>query len=148
PLSANNAPTFPLPGIITTAGSVIVNTPLITGASGAAEAILAAGSGAVEAGRGFSTPAKRGVRGQLLISGASITENSNIILHSGALTLYASGDISVGGSLDLSGTAQTFFDVTSYTNGGLITLDSTNGSVSLTANSLISVAAQIAGGNA
>jgi hypothetical protein len=103
---------------------------------------------AIEPVSGSTAQGTGGLGANLIISGESITENSNIILHSGALTLNANGDISVGGSVDASGTAQTFFDVTKFTNGGRITLNSTNGSVSLTAKSLISVAAQIAGGNA
>ena len=59
-----------------------------------------------------------------------------------------SGDLTVGGTLDANGTAQSFFDITKYTSGGAISLTADNGNVNLGSGSMVTVAAQPGGGNA
>ena len=65
------------------------------------------------------------------------------------LTLHAtSGELSVGGRLDVGGTAQNFFDLVRYTDAGQITLISDTGGVDVASGGTLSVSAQPGGGNA
>jgi filamentous hemagglutinin len=86
---------------------------------------------------------------QLLIEGASVAANSNILLPSGKLTLRATnGALDIGGSLSTAGTAKTFYDLTRYADAGEIVLESATGNVTLAAGGELSVAAAVSGGNA
>src|SRR5262249_23066925 len=123
-------------GSFSTAGSLKMTTDLITGASGANQSISAVGALTVNAASSSPAVTVAGSLGaSLTLVGASISENGNIILPSGSLMLHATaGDVTVGtttiggknvgGTLDVSGTAQSFFDQTKYTSGGQITLTS------------------------
>ena len=65
------------------------------------------------------------------------------------LTLHATaGDLSVGGRLDVGGTAQNFFDLVRYTDAGQITLISDTGGVDVASGGTLSVSAQPGGGDA
>ena len=62
--------------------------------------------------------------------------SGSIVLHSGSLDLQATGpagegNITVNGTLDVSGVAQTTFSLISYTDGGQVALDSPNGNVTM-----------------
>ncbi len=141
-------------GSFSTQGSLSIATPLITGTKGAKETILSAGALNIQATAATSNSRVAGGLGaSLTLVGSSITDNGNIALFSGALTLHATtGDILVGNIssslLDVSGTKQSFFDLTKYTNGGSIQLIADLGSVELAAGSVTTVAAQPDGGNA
>ena len=52
------------------------------------------------------------------------------------------------GTIDVSGTAQAFFDLTKYTNGGQVNLTSDFGYVLVPPGSVLNVAAQVGGGDA
>ena len=147
--NASNGVLFQGSGGVTTAGALTTSTPLITGAAGAQATISAAGAVDIESPSGSTAKVAGGLGANLTIQGTGVTENSRISLTSGQLSLEAtSGDVSVGGSLDVSGTAQTFFDLTKYTSGGAISLISDNGNVDLAAGSSVTVAAQTGGGDA
>ena len=77
--------------------------------------------------------------------GESVGENSRVYLPSGTSEFEsdrpAMSRVS-GVILDVSGTAQTFYDLTEYTSGGNITLTSAAGDVALLPGSTVSVAAE------
>ena len=133
-------------------GALTITVPSITGANASVESITAGGALSVLLpGAGGGTAATPGLGANLTLQGASVTANGNILLPSGQLILHATGiggDVSVGGRLDVSGTAQQFFDTTKYTDGGSVTVISDQHNVSLGAGSDVSVAAQPGGGNA
>ena len=141
-------------GAFTIQGDLTLTAPIIAGATGATQVITATGAVRLQSAGGNSTPTvTSGLGVDLTIIGASLTADTNISLPSGELTLRAtSGDLVIGSNspsdLDVSGTAQTFFDLVKYTNGGQINLIADNGSVSVVAGSTLSVAANSAGGNA
>ncbi len=151
-------------------GNITFNTPVITGATGANETIAATNALVIHAPAGTSTPALTGGFGldaSLTLEGASVTTTADptsavilpnsttpveggVILPSGTLAIVAtSGDVSIGGSLDVAGTAQTFqSNLTKYTSGGQISLTSSAGSVEVVSGGSVDVAAQPGGGNA
>jgi hypothetical protein len=90
-----------------------------------------------------------GLGASLTLQGASVSVASNIMLPSGLLTVRATnGDVSIGGRVNLNGTAASFYDLTRYTSGGQVQLISDTGSVSIGADSVISLSAHPGGGNA
>ena len=161
------------PGTFSTPGNMIITTPLITTAPlvppavattfnpGTAtttlvptESIAAGGTLDLEAPvAGTATTTSAGLGASLALSGASLTENTNIQLPSGSITLVATtGSVQVGnnhpGLIDAGGTEQTFNDLQEYTSGGQITLTADQGNIFVAAGSTISVAANPGGGNA
>jgi filamentous hemagglutinin len=93
--------------------------------------------------------ASAGLGASLSLSGSSVEIGTDILLPSGSLKVTASnGDIVVTGTLSTAGKANTFFDLTRYTDGGDIELDAKAGSVNLDTGSLVSVAAPAGGGSA
>lgn len=143
-LNASGGLVFNGTGSFATQAGLEMNTPVITGTKAADYAITAGGDLVIEdAGSGNRAG---GVGASLEVQGASIIANANFVLPSGALTLHAtSGDINVGGRLDVGGITQSFLDLTAYTPGGEIRLVSDLGSVTLGADSVIAVDALGAG---
>ena len=135
---------------LATSGNLQITTPSILGATGANQTIQAAGTLAILAsGNPASAATSDGLGVTLNLSGATVTEDSSIILPSGNINIEATGgDVVVGGTLNVSGLAQLDHSLTEYTSGGDISLTSQTGSVNLDAGSSISVAAQSDGGNA
>ena len=131
-------------------GNLQITTPIITGATGANQTISAAGILAIDSGAGGSTSTPSGGLGATLnLIGANVTEDSTIQLASGNISIDAtSGDLVIGGKLDVDGRAESYHDLTEYTPGGRIELSSNNGSVDLNAGTTVSVAAPSGGGNA
>jgi filamentous hemagglutinin family protein len=149
-LNASGGIRFEGNGGLTAQGDLVATTPVITAARVATQSLIAIGDLSLLAPVG-STPSavNGGIGASLTLQGASLTANSRISLPSGLLTLHATtGDLTVGGTVDLAGTAQTFYDLTKYTSGGKVSLVADLGSVHLTAASTISVAAQPGGGDA
>lgn len=128
-------------------GALTATTPVITGDAFSSHIISASGAMNIEAAAG--TPITGGLGASLSLFGSSLSVNSAVILPSGKLTLTATtGDLNVGGKLDVGGTAQTFYDQTKYTNAGRIDLVSTSGSVNLNTGSFVNIAANAVAGNA
>ena len=128
-------------------GALTATTPVITGDAFSSRVVSASGAINLEAAAG--RPMTGGLGAALSLSGSSLSINSAVVLPSGKLTLTAtSGDLNVGGQLDVGGTAQTFYDQTKYTHAGRMDLISTNGSVNLNAGSFVNIAASVAAGNA
>ena len=137
-------------GGLTVQGNLSVTTPLITGATAANQTLSAGGVLTLAAAASNSTVTP-GLGASLAFTGASVSANSTVTLPSGDLTLRAtSGDLAVGsgGRLDVSGTAQTFYDLTKYTDGGQLTLTADAGAVSLADGSTLTVAAPSSAANA
>jgi hypothetical protein len=79
-----------------------------------------------------------GLGAELQLTGSSVSENGNIVLHSGTVVITATGtasgdDATVGssGNIDVSGLAPHIYNLTKYTNGGNVTLNSANGNVNI-----------------
>lgn len=143
------------PGSLAVAGNVNVSTPIVTGPAAAVEAIAADGGIlAIEPLSTGNASLTGGLGGNLTLDGGSVVVDSSISLPSGNLTIAAngatagSGSVSIGGVLNVSGTAQAFNASTSYTNGGQISLSSANGNVSVASGGYLSVASPAGGGNA
>ncbi|MGB8165868.1 MAG: filamentous hemagglutinin family protein, partial [Chthoniobacteraceae bacterium] len=137
-------------GGLKTQGDLFATTPVITASRVATQSLVAVGDLSILVPVGAAASAVNGgIGASLTLQGASLTATSRISLPSGLLMMRATtGNLEVGGTVDLSGTAQTFYDLTKYTSGGKVNLIADLGSVSLTADSKISVAAQPGGGDA
>ena len=142
-------------GGLTASGNLSMSTPLITGATAAQQTIHATGNVTVDAlASDPSSPTlSPGLGAQLTLVGASIADNSKILLPSGALRMEATaGDVVIGNTsasqIDVGGTAKTFYDQVRYTDGGRVSLQADIGSIVLAAGSTVNVSAQAQGGNA
>ncbi len=135
-------------GVFSISGNLLGSTPLVTGATGATTSITSAGTLSLvnPGGTASVTP---GLGASLKLVGTDIVTNTDIILPSGLITLEAStGDIFVGGKLQVYGTAQRFYEVIKYTDAGEIKISSDSGNITFGAGSEVSVAAASGGGNA
>lgn len=124
------------------------NTPVLAVAQGGKQNFVAR-SGALELNKtnGPST-VTGGLGGSLTLKGATARVFSDITARSGVLDVESSGDVVIGGALNLQGSAQEFFDVTRYSDGGAIRLTSTSGGIRLEPSSDVSVSGHANGGNA
>jgi len=137
-------------GHLTTEGDLSILTPAVIADNLAVKGIIAQGAITLSPPKGSSasSPASS-IGASLTIEGSSILANSNILLPSGHVTLHSTtGNLSVGGNVDVSGTAQTLYDLVKYTDAGTIDLIADQGSVNIANGSTLSVAAQANGGNA
>ena len=137
-------------GSITVQDGLTVTAPVITGAAGSQQAITAGGAVILNGDAGKAT-VEGGLAASLSISGASIDDETNIMLPSGTITLHATaGNLEIGDSastrLSVAGTVKNIFDLTEYTPGGTVNLE--GNSVTLGEDGTIDVSAPAAGGNA
>ena len=159
------ADTTPTASAFNVAGALNINTPLITGAVSTStsssayttfvdEAISAQGAVVISNpnGAAISSP-DNGLGAELQLTGSSVSDTSNIVLHSGSITLAATGtasgsDVSIGtaGNVDVSGLAPNINNLTKYTDGGNVTLSSAHGNVNV--SGAINVSAQSGQGTA
>ena len=150
-------------GVTTITGALFVNgamnltAPVITGQQGTIETITAAGGAmqiGVPSGKSPSAAVAGGLGASLtFVSAMGITDNGDIAAPSGSLKLEAqAGDLVIGNAntttLNAAGTSKSFFDLTQYTNGGMIDLIADTGNVSIGADATVTVAALSGGGNA
>jgi len=134
-------------GGVTVQKNLIANTPVIAGAAGAKRDLSAGGS--IVLNKSGTSSVTSGLGSTLNITGTIVSVGSDILLPSGSLTIRANtGDLTISGALDVSGTAQAFYDMTKYTDGGDIQLTSDTGNVLLNSTGSINVAAQSTAGNA
>jgi filamentous hemagglutinin family protein len=134
-------------------GNLTISAPIIVADTRAAETISASGAVNLHSVPGPTPQPTSGLGASLTISGASVTDNIGIVLPSGSVTLHAiTGNVTVGNlsaaPIDVGGTAQTFFDLVKYTNGGLVNLVADHGSVNIAAAASVNVGAQPGGGDA
>lgn len=152
-LNASNGILAGATGSLTTEGNLNITTPVITGMNGAEATITAKGAATIDSLGQSATSLLGGLGASIAIIGTSVTDNANILLPSGSLTLHATaGDVVIGNlretRLDIGGTTQNLFDLVRFTNGGEINLIADAGSVLLGAEATVSVAAQPGGGDA
>jgi filamentous hemagglutinin family protein len=128
-----------------TGGALNLVTPLLTGDAGSVMAYTAGGALTVAPSAGSAAgPATSGaLGGEIDLTAASVLLNSTILLPSGKFSVTADGDIvlQANSHLDLSGRATPMFDQTTYSFGGDVLFESTNGNVTQQAGSVIDVSA-------
>jgi filamentous hemagglutinin len=148
-LSATSGLRFEGSGSLSTTGSLHAETPLLTGSAGASHSILASGAMVLTKSASAASTTTQALGASLNLQGASILANADILLPSGQIALTATnGNVEVGGTLSVAGTARQFNDLIRYTDAGSITLTSHTGDVVLNSGALVSVAAATGGGNA
>jgi len=136
-------------GGFTTQGNLTVNTPRLTGAAGAVRTLTAGGALSLNSSSATSSLLGGGLGSTLTLTGTSVDVGTTIQLPSGSLALHAtSGNLSIGGTLDVSGTRHDFYDVTKFTSGGEIQLTSDTGGVTVGSQGVIDVSAPDGGGSA
>lgn len=137
-------------GSLTVQNALNVVTPYVITSSNATQALTAGGELTLsQPGGTLATPTSMGLGGKLSLQGSAVTVNTALLLPSGLISVRAlTGNVNVGGLLDARGVSTQFFDVTSYTNAGQITLTADLGDVSLAAGSEVHLEAQDGGGNA
>lgn len=147
-LGAASAITSTGAGQLGVTGDLVFRTPVLTGERGSTRTINATGNFTLldPGGTGAATS---GIGAALSMQANAVDLRSNILLPSGKLEVLArSGNIQVGGNLNVEGVSQRFNDLTRYADAGSILLDAAGGSVNLEAGSRVSVAAPAGGGNA
>ncbi|MBM0106348.1 filamentous hemagglutinin family protein [Steroidobacter sp. S1-65] len=132
-------------------GDLNINTPLLTGQAGSVNTITAGGSINAVAPEGSSSPLPDNATladalgAELsLHAGQQLVVDTAVLLPSGKLRLTAEEDVTLqdGAQLDLAGRKIDFFDVSKYSWGGEVTLDSRGGNVVQHADSRIDLSAQ------
>ncbi len=137
-------------GGFSTQGSLTANTSQIVGTLAAQHGITAGGALVLQTPVNEIGDRVSGSLGvSLTLQGASVTSSTRLLVPGGSLNVAATnGNVTVSNRLDAGGTAQTFYDVTRYTNAGEISLSSNLGSVIVNSSAVINLAANGAGGNA
>ena len=147
-LNASSRILFEGTGAFSTSGNLTGNTPLITGAKAATYVIHSAQAVSLT-GTGATAVVTGELGASLILEGASMTVNTDILLPSGQLTLRAvEGLLKIGGNLSVAGSLRMFNEQQRFSNAGMICLESTIGSVILSDTANVSVAAAVEGGNA
>ncbi len=137
-------------GQLVTQGDLDVRTPFVEAGSSVRQKIAAAGALRLLAPVGdVSAPTAPGLGASLQLQGTSVLANSDVYLPGGQLGIRATtGDLSVGGRLDVGGSRANFYDLAPSTGGGRIDLTASRGSVTLARSGVLSVAADPFGGDA
>ncbi|SEO50145.1 filamentous hemagglutinin family protein [Pseudomonas sp. NFACC39-1] len=124
-------------------GNLNILTPLLTGEAGSVNRITA--GGAVNVTGATAKPGTvSGLGGELSIKGASLNLASAVVLPSGKLTLSATDDLTLADEalIDVAGRTVTFNDVTRYSSGGEVILQSQNGNIRQAGGSSIDLSAR------
>ena len=134
-------------------GDLALATPVVTGATGADQTLEAAGHFSLGSAPAGAAVSASGLGAKLALRGASVSLDTTIRLPSGTIdVLSRSGDLTIGANaparLDVSGSAQKFYDLTRVTDAGSITLAATLGDVVLSSGSTLDVSANAKGGKA
>ncbi|RBP43623.1 filamentous hemagglutinin family protein [Roseimicrobium gellanilyticum] len=147
-LTAGNELLFTGTGGLTAQQNVTVNTPVVSAARSAVQALTAGGALVVQH-TGEAAHVTSGLGATLALQGTSALVNADVILPSGLLSVRATtGDLTIGGRLDVGGTAQTFYDMVKYTDAGEITLTADAGAVSILPDAVLNASAHVGGGDA
>ncbi|WP_052494637.1 filamentous haemagglutinin family protein [Cupriavidus basilensis] len=131
-------------------GNLNLNTPLLTGQAGSVNKITAGGDIRLTAPAGAAAPALSGkalaeaLGAEIALNGNSVALDSTVVLPSGKLTVSAERDVVLrdGARLDLAGRKLDFYDVSKYSWGGDVVLESRAGDVRQAAGALIDVSAK------
>ncbi len=138
-------------GSLDVAGNLSLIAPLMTGANGASQSVLATGHLAVTS-RGSAAPRDPDSLGsRWALTGASLDFGGRIDALGGSVSLTATaGTVNVlgGGIIDVGGFSKDFNDVTAHASAGSIELTAVGGSVVTHAGSTLNLAAATGGGDA
>jgi filamentous hemagglutinin family protein len=135
-------------GFAYSGGNLTLTAPLLTGAAGSVNRITAGGAVTVVAPAGGAAPvdaaAIDALGAELLLAGRSVTLDTSVVLPSGKLTLSADEALTLGAAsrLDLSGRKVQINDVSKYSWGGDVSLESRHGNIRQAAGALIDLSAQ------
>lgn len=140
-------------GSFSAAGDLEILSPVVTGAGAARHRVSATGDLRLIRPAGAAAGDSGGLGAEITLEGANVEANTDVVFHSGEITLRAlSGDLRVGNlaatTIDTSGTSRALLDVIRHTSGGIVNLGSAQGSVVLGALSTVDVSAPSAGGDA
>lgn len=125
-------------------GKLNLIAPLLMGEAGSVMSFRAGDALNVKAPGGAATPAQPGALGaEINLLADTINVESTVWLPSGKLTMTAEKDIHLAATsrLNLAGQAVRFFDVTKYSWGGEILLESKHGNITQDAGAVIDVSA-------
>jgi filamentous hemagglutinin len=124
-------------------------TSRLTGGAGANRTIIAGGVLSLATNGVSENLLSAGLGSSLTLSGTTVTAESSILLPSGSLAVHAfTGDVTVSGDLNVSGTSVPFGNKTKYTDAGKITLSSAAGDVVVTGAGRLDLSAPTGGGDA
>ncbi|MDF3837879.1 filamentous hemagglutinin family protein [Cupriavidus basilensis] len=126
-------------------GALNLITPLLTGDAGSIMSYRTGGALTVASPASATAHlAPQALGAEINLNAGTIDVSSAIVLPSGKLTMTASRDIMLadGARLDVSGRAVPFFDVTRYSWGGDVALESTIGNIVQSGGSTIDVSAR------
>ncbi|MBC3375857.1 filamentous hemagglutinin family protein [Pseudomonas sp. SWRI92] len=126
-------------------GNLNILTPLMTGEAGSVNRITAGGNIRVSAPAGSRLPVASAdsLGAELALNGKNVRVEGNVVLPSGKLTLSAEDELTLTAAarLDLAGRKITFNDVSKYSWGGDLILESRNGNIRQAAGSVIDLSA-------
>ncbi|ETK19758.1 filamentous haemagglutinin family protein [Pseudomonas sp. FH1] len=130
-------------GFAYSGGNLNILTPLMTGEAGSVNKITAGGAIDISASAG-PVGKVEGLGGELSLQGDSLRVASAVVLPSGKVTLGARGDVVLTdtASIDVSGRDIAFNDLTKYSAGGDVLLESREGNVLQAAGSTIDLSAK------
>ncbi|MDN2701188.1 filamentous hemagglutinin family protein [Janthinobacterium sp. SUN100] len=126
-------------------GNLGIDAPLVTGAAGSVNRITAGGDLRVSASVPLTTPVADAALGaELRLAGRDVIIDTMLALPTGKLVVTADKDLTLTGraQLDLAGRKIDFNDVSKYSWGGDVTLESLAGNVRQAAGSVIDVSAR------
>src|SRR3546814_27143 len=129
-------------------GNLNLTTPLLTGEAGSVNRITAGGQLTASAPAGAVTPTTpvldAALGAELSLAGQGLVLDTTIALPSGKLSLRATDNLTLTDNayLDLAGRKVDFNDVSKYSWGGDVTLESLNANVQQAPASVIDLSAQ------
>jgi filamentous hemagglutinin family protein len=126
-------------------GNLTIDAPLVTGAAGSIQRITAGGDLRVTSAAPAGTPVADAALGaELRLAGRNVVIDSTLALPSGKLVITADNDLTLTAraQLDLAGRKIDFNDVSKYSWGGDVTLESLAGNVRQAVGSVIDLSAQ------
>ncbi|NVZ54951.1 filamentous hemagglutinin family protein [Pseudomonas edaphica] len=135
-------------GFAYSGGNLNISTPLLTGEAGSVNRITVGGALTVRAPASGTAPVEAAaidaLGAELLLSGRSVALDTSVVLPSGKLTLSADEELTLGAAsrLDLSGRKVQISDVSKYSWGGDVSLESRHGNIRQATGALIDVSAQ------
>ncbi len=136
-------------GALAAQGNLSLSSADITGASAANYGFTAGGGVNIQASKRNAAQIAGGLGASLSFAGSSVIDDGNIDLPSGIVSLRAlTGNVTVGGGVNVNGLTSEVFDVLKFTSGGQINLVADAGSVNVAAGALLNVSGPVGGGNA
>ena len=139
-------------GIDAGGASLTLDTPLLTGRSGAAQSLATSGVLRLAGAGAAATSPADSLGTRLTLKGQTVEVATRIVALGGAVELTAgAGGVTLasGAVIDVGGFAKQFFDVNAYADAGRISLTAVDGgNVVVGAGAILNLAAHAGGGNA